>query len=68
MVSRGELGRARWRKSTRSESAASCVSVALVGKLALIRDTKNPNAEMIALSKKELRDFIYAAKAGKFNL
>jgi hypothetical protein len=67
MVSRDELSNAHWRKSVRSDGAGSCVSLACIGSHALIRDSKNPDSEIIILSKSELHDLINAAKAGEFD-
>jgi hypothetical protein len=68
MVSRGELSMAKWRKSSRSDSASGCVAIAAVGNVVAVRDSKDPDALTITLSRLKLRSFILATKAGKYDL
>lgn len=67
MVIHGELGKARWRKSTWSEGGqgGGCVSIALVGDVGIVRDSKDIDGPTIALSRKALGAFILATKAGE---
>lgn len=68
MASCGELSKAGWRKSTRSASTDSCVSIALVGGVGAVRDTKDPAVSTIMLPPSTLRSFLLATKAGKYDL
>jgi hypothetical protein len=65
MVIHDELGKIQWRKSTWSDSTqGGCVSIALVGNVIAVRDSKDVNGPVITLSRKALQAFILATKAG----
>lgn len=65
MVIHGELGKARWRKSTWSDNNSGCVSIAVIGNMGIVRDSKDVNGPAITLSRKALRAFILATKVGE---
>ena len=51
-----------WKKSTRSVGQGACVEVANCGDLTLIRDSKNPDGEVLAFSFETVRNFVNAVK------
>jgi Domain of unknown function (DUF397) len=55
------LSAPKWRKSSFSE-AGNCVEVAIQegGRLVLIRDSKNPNEGILAVSASAWQEFIHA--------
>lgn len=69
MIGNGDLGNARWRKSTKSEnSGGNCVSIALIGNLGAIRNTNTPDGGVVIVPRRELEAFIRAAKTGEYDL
>jgi hypothetical protein len=65
-----DLTRAQWRKSTRSGgNGGDCVEVAsnLPGRVA-VRDSKNPDGAVLALTPAAWRDFIAGIRAGQHDL
>ncbi|MGM1058221.1 DUF397 domain-containing protein [Saccharothrix sp. Mg75] len=56
-----------WRKSTRSNTGGNgnCVEVALDGRAALVRDSKNPAGPTVALA--DWPAFLTAAKQGAYD-
>lgn len=56
-----DLSRARWRRSSRSDSGAQCVDVANVG---AVRDSKNPTGPALLA---DLAEFLSAVKAGRLD-
>ncbi|MEU4740004.1 DUF397 domain-containing protein [Actinosynnema sp. NPDC023658] len=55
-----------WRKSTRSNGGGNgnCVEVALAGRSARVRDSKNPGGPTVTLP--DWAGFLDAAKRGRF--
>lgn len=68
-----DLSQVTWRKSSRSGNGANCIEAAVVGhkadagRLVLIRDSKNPNGAILAISPAEWHAFIAEVKGGKFD-
>jgi Domain of unknown function (DUF397) len=45
-----DLSTARWRKSTRSSDTNTCVEVAFAGQVVGLRDSKNADGPLLAIS------------------
>ncbi|GAA2694493.1 MULTISPECIES: DUF397 domain-containing protein [Actinoplanes] len=58
-------GEARWRRSKRC-ATGSCVEVARVGELFLIRDSKNVDAAHLTFTREEWEAFVAGVKADEF--
>lgn len=66
---RVDLGRARWRKSTRSgPNSDNCVEVAAAGEAVAVRDSKNPNGPALVFTPAEWDAFLSGVKAGEFDI
>jgi hypothetical protein len=57
---------ADWRTS-RSCSNGSCIEVATIDNLVGIRDSKNPDGEVLLYTVNEWKDFLAGAKNGDFD-
>jgi hypothetical protein len=55
-----------WRTSTRSQDT-NCVEVAYHAGQVRVRDTKNRDAAMVAVTPEDWRDFVAGVKAGEFD-
>lgn len=66
MIIKMDLARADWRKSTRSDSQGSCVSVANLGTYCAVRDSKNIDRYFI-VSLSSWRAFVAMVKCGEFS-
>ena len=65
-----DLSRAQWRKSTHSGgTGGNCVEVAtnLPGVIA-VRDSKNPDSPVLAITSTQWRSFAAGVKLGEFDL
>ena len=62
-LSRDDLSRAVWRKSTHSGGNGSCVEVAGLGRTVAVRDSKNPDGPKLILTHDSWRTFIQRTKA-----
>jgi hypothetical protein len=66
---RVDLGRARWRKSTRSgPNCDNCVEVAAVDGAVAVRDSKHPNGPALIFTPAEWGAFVSGVKVGEFDL
>jgi len=55
-----------WRKSSYSESANSCVEVAVDGDDHLVRDSKDPDGLVLRFTREEWAAWLAGVKAGEF--
>lgn len=57
-----------WRKSSRSNNGGNgnCVEVALAGRAARVRDSKNPAGPTVTLP--NWQGFLHAVKGGRFDV
>lgn len=63
-----DLENAQWRKSSLSGEAGQCVEVAFVDNAIAVRDSKNPDGDVLLFTKAEWRAFLGGAKDGEFDL
>lgn len=57
-----------WRKSSHSYASGNCVQAARWGPVVLVRDSRNPDWPVLAVTTGEWRRFLTAAKAGRYDL
>lgn len=63
-----DLGRAEWRKSTRSgPNCDNCVEVAFLGGAIAVRDSKNQSGPALVFTPDEWDAFVGGAKDGEFD-
>jgi len=68
-----DLSRVTWRKSRHSGNGANCVEFAVIEqevgakRLFLVRDSKNPDGEVLAFAPDEWDAFISGIKSGRFD-
>lgn len=53
-----DLSRARWRKSSYSGNSGNCVEMAELTKVVVIRDSKNPNAPVLIVTRNEWQKLV----------
>ncbi|MBO2465760.1 DUF397 domain-containing protein [Actinomadura violacea] len=63
-----DFARAKWRKSSRSNTEQACVEVARASTAIGVRDSKNPNGGHIALDRAAFTDLLKHVKAGALDL
>ena len=62
-----EQGGLAWRKSSYS-SDGTCVETAITPSHILVRDSKNPNGQVLTFNFAEWKAFLQGVKAGEFEL
>lgn len=61
-----DLSRAAWRKSTYSSQDGNCVEIAInLRGIVAIRDSKNPNGEVLSFTHSDWAAFIREMKTGE---
>lgn len=63
-----ELSRAQWRKAARSGSGNDCVEMARVPQIVAVRDSKDPDGDVVALHPGTWARISAAIKAGTYDL
>jgi hypothetical protein len=56
-----------WRKAARSISNGACVEVANTARAVAIRDSKDPDGEILRYSIDSWRSFVAAARTGRYD-
>lgn len=65
-MSRADLARARWRKSSRSGSTGNCVEVAdNLADVVAVRDSKDPEGPVLVVTPRAFGAFTTAVRAGE---
>ena len=60
--------RASWRKSRRSATNGNCVEVALAGPAVAMRDSKSPDAAVLAFDRRSWSEFVAELKMGIYDV
>jgi hypothetical protein len=58
-----DLSRAQWKKSSYSGNSGNCVEVAHFGQAVAVRDSKDPDGPVVAVTSTEWRAFLSRVKA-----
>jgi hypothetical protein len=66
-MSRPDLSRARWKKSTRSGSNGDCVEVTTLSGLVAVRDSKDRQGPVLAFTGLAWEAFLDGARKGGFD-
>jgi hypothetical protein len=61
------LADAKWRKSSRSQGAQSCVEVAKLSELAAVRDSKAPTGPALLFDAPQWSSFLVSLKRGQLD-
>lgn len=67
-MTRTDLSAARWRKSTHSGEAGSCVEIAYMSDATAIRDSKIPDGGALVLDARAWSGLLSAVKSGNLDL
>jgi hypothetical protein len=62
-----DLTRAVWRKGSQSQSQGQCVEVAHVEGLVAVRDSKNPDGNVLLFTRSEWSAFLGGVANGEFH-
>jgi hypothetical protein len=60
-------GPTKWRKSTYSADTANCVEVAEMANGIAVRDSKNPDGQILSYTIASWREFIADVRQGRFD-
>jgi len=67
MPGASDIGRANWRKSTRSNGQGACVEVATFGRTFGLRDSKDPTGPVLEVGTGDWAAFLRGAKGCQFD-